>query len=131
MPGAAGSQGAWTLATDGLAGAMLSPTPRSSRVTRSAGASLPPHRAAGRARGGHLRRLPGDSDDYALAETVVGLYKTELIRRRGPWRTAAGRASKARSGLQLDSQMIDDRFDDPRAEALIAKFPHHAIDASL
>jgi putative transposase len=23
----------------------------------------------------------------ALAETVVGLYKTELIRRRGPWRT--------------------------------------------
>jgi putative transposase len=25
--------------------------------------------------------------DNALAETVVGLYKTELIRRRGPWRT--------------------------------------------
>jgi putative transposase len=23
----------------------------------------------------------------ALAETVNGLYKTELIRRRGPWRT--------------------------------------------
>ena len=23
----------------------------------------------------------------ALAETVVGLYKAELIRRRGPWRT--------------------------------------------
>jgi len=23
-----------------------------------------------------------------LAETVIGLYKTELIRRRGPWRTA-------------------------------------------
>jgi putative transposase len=30
----------------------------------------------------------GDSYDNALAETVVGLYKTELIRRRGPWRTA-------------------------------------------
>ena len=29
----------------------------------------------------------GDSFDNALAETVVGLYKTELIRRRGPWRT--------------------------------------------
>lgn len=28
----------------------------------------------------------GDSYDNALAETVVGLYKTELIRRRGPWR---------------------------------------------
>ncbi len=29
----------------------------------------------------------GDSYDNALAETVVGLYKTELIRRRGPWRS--------------------------------------------
>jgi putative transposase len=29
----------------------------------------------------------GDSFDNALAETVIGLYKTELIRRRGPWRT--------------------------------------------
>ena len=29
----------------------------------------------------------GDSYDNALAETVVRLYKTELIRRRGPWRT--------------------------------------------
>ncbi len=28
-----------------------------------------------------------DSYDNALAETVNGLYKTELIRRRGPWRT--------------------------------------------
>jgi putative transposase len=30
----------------------------------------------------------GDSYDNALAETVMGLYKTELIHRRGPWRTA-------------------------------------------
>jgi putative transposase len=28
----------------------------------------------------------GDSYDNALAESVNGLYKTELIRRRGPWR---------------------------------------------
>ena len=28
----------------------------------------------------------GDSYDNALAETIIGLYKTELIRRRGPWR---------------------------------------------
>ena len=28
----------------------------------------------------------GDSYDNALAETVIGLFKTELIRRRGPWR---------------------------------------------
>ncbi|ODT25848.1 MAG: transposase [Microbacterium sp. SCN 69-37] len=29
----------------------------------------------------------GDSYDNSLAEAVNGLYKTELIRRRGPWRT--------------------------------------------
>ncbi len=28
----------------------------------------------------------GDSYDNALAETVIGLCKTELIRQRGPWR---------------------------------------------
>jgi putative transposase len=30
----------------------------------------------------------GDSYDNALAESVNGLYKTELIRAKGPWRTA-------------------------------------------
>ena len=29
----------------------------------------------------------GDSYDNALAETINGLYKTELIRRRAPWKT--------------------------------------------
>jgi putative transposase len=29
----------------------------------------------------------GDSFDNALAETIDGLYKTELIKHRGPWRT--------------------------------------------
>ncbi len=28
----------------------------------------------------------GDSYDNALAESVIGLYKTEVTRRRGPWR---------------------------------------------
>jgi putative transposase len=27
----------------------------------------------------------GDSYDNALAETTIGLYKTELVRQRGPW----------------------------------------------
>jgi putative transposase len=31
----------------------------------------------------------GDSYDNALAETVNGLYKAELINRSGPWRTVA------------------------------------------
>ena len=29
----------------------------------------------------------GDSYDNALAETINGLYKTEVIRRRGSWRS--------------------------------------------
>jgi len=29
----------------------------------------------------------GDSYDNALAETVNGLYKTELVQRHGPWRS--------------------------------------------
>ena len=29
----------------------------------------------------------GDAFDNALAETVIGLFKTEVIRRRGPWRS--------------------------------------------
>ena len=29
----------------------------------------------------------GDSYDNALAETIIGLFKTEVIRRGGPWRS--------------------------------------------
>ncbi len=29
----------------------------------------------------------GDSYDNALAESVIGLFKTEVIRRLGPWRS--------------------------------------------
>jgi putative transposase len=29
----------------------------------------------------------GDGYDNALAETTIGLYKTELTNRRGPWKT--------------------------------------------
>lgn len=32
----------------------------------------------------------GDSYDNALAESVIGLFKTEVIRRKGPWRTLEG-----------------------------------------
>ena len=28
----------------------------------------------------------GDSYDNALTESIIGLYKTEVIRPRGPWR---------------------------------------------
>jgi putative transposase len=29
----------------------------------------------------------GDSYDNAMAESVIGLYKTELVRKKGPWKT--------------------------------------------
>lgn len=29
----------------------------------------------------------GDSYDNALAETINGLYKTELVHKQGPWKT--------------------------------------------
>jgi putative transposase len=29
----------------------------------------------------------GDSYDNAMAESIIGLFKTELIRRQGPWRS--------------------------------------------
>ncbi len=48
----------------------------------------PLHRAAGRRGAVTSVGSRGDSYDNALAETVNGLYKTELIRARGPWRTA-------------------------------------------
>jgi transposase InsO family protein len=35
---------------------------------------------------GHARTW-GDSYDNALAETINGLYKAEVIHRRGPWRS--------------------------------------------
>ena len=41
----------------------------------------------------------GDSYDNALAETIHGLFKTEVIRRRGPWRsTGCGRIRHPRMG---------------------------------
>jgi len=52
-----------------LAGARQSPgRPHTKRFSRVQHASL------------------GVSDDNALAESVIGLYKTEIIRREGPWR---------------------------------------------
>lgn len=36
----------------------------------------------------------GDNYDHALAETVNGLYKTELIRNRAPWHTVEKSSSR-------------------------------------
>jgi putative transposase len=33
----------------------------------------------------------GDSYDNVLAESIVGLFKTEVIQRKGPWAASGGR----------------------------------------
>ena len=63
--------------------------------------------------GGHLGRLRGDSFDNALAETTIGLYKTELIRRRAPgaglddssWPPWSGWAGTTTAGCTAPSTM--------------------------
>jgi len=47
----------------------------------------PLHRAFGRGRHRALGGSAGDAYDNALAESTIGLYKTELVDRQGPWRT--------------------------------------------
>jgi len=46
------------------------------------------HRAARRRRVSGSAGAAGDAYDNALAESVIGLFKTELIEPREPWRTA-------------------------------------------
>jgi putative transposase len=46
----------------------------------------PLHRTPRRGRRGHLGRLPRRLLRQCPAESTIGLSKTELVRRRGPWR---------------------------------------------
>ena len=49
----------------------------------------------------------GDSYDNALAETINGLYKAEVIHRRGPWRSGEAASSSPRSnGSQTGSTIM-------------------------
>ncbi len=52
----------------------------------------PLHRASGGGRHCHLGRRPRHSYDNALAETVNGLFKGELVYRCGPLPTGRGSA---------------------------------------
>jgi transposase InsO family protein len=40
----------------------------------------------------------GDSYDNALAETINGLFKAEVINRRGPWRSVTVRSDRSAAG---------------------------------
>jgi transposase InsO family protein len=44
----------------------------------------------------------GDSSDNALAETVIGLFKTEVVYPRGPWRNFEAVEYAVNPGAKLD-----------------------------
>jgi putative transposase len=57
----------------------------------------------------------GDPVDNAVAETVIGLYKTELIKRRGPWRTP--------DDVELATLEYVDWYDNRRLHSTIHDLP--------
>ncbi len=57
----------------------------------------------------------GDSFDNAMAESVNGLYKTELIRRRGPWRHA--------EHVELETLAYVDWFNNRRLHSELGDIP--------
>jgi len=73
----------------------------------------------------------GDSCDNALAETVNSLYKTELIRRLGPWKTVDDVELATLSWVTwFNTVRLHRALDDvPPTEFDAAKYPH-ATDAN-
>jgi putative transposase len=64
----------------------------------------------------------GDSYDNALAESVIGLYKTELAERRGPWRGLAD--------LEFQTLAWVDWFNNDRLFSAIGYLPPAEYEAS-
>jgi putative transposase len=64
----------------------------------------------------------GDSYDNSLAESTIGLYKTELIRRRGPWRTL--------DELELATLGYIDWFNHRRLHGEIGDIPPAELEAT-
>ncbi len=64
----------------------------------------------------------GDSYDNALAESVVGLYKAELVHRRGPWR--------GRDDLELATLQWVDWFNQRRLFGAIGYVPPAEYEAT-
>lgn len=63
----------------------------------------------------------GDPIDNAVAETVIGLYKTELIRRRGPWRTP--------DDVELATLEYVDWFNERRLHSSVLDMPPAEFEA--
>ena len=71
----------------------------------------------------------GDAYDNALAESVIGLYKTELIKPRGPWRTAeqVEVATLDRADWYNHRRLFESCGDIPPAEVEDAYYRHNAV----
>jgi putative transposase len=64
----------------------------------------------------------GDSYDNSLAESTIGLYKTELIRRHGPWRTL--------EEVELATLSYIDWFNHRRLHGQIGNLPPAELEAT-
>jgi putative transposase len=64
----------------------------------------------------------GDSYDNSLAESTIGLYKTELIRRHGPWRTL--------EEVELATLAYLDWFNHRRLHGQIGDIPPAELEAT-
>jgi putative transposase len=64
----------------------------------------------------------GDSYDNSLAESTIGLYKTELIRRHGPWRTL--------EEVELATLGYVDWFNQRRLHGQIGDIPPAELEAT-
>jgi putative transposase len=64
----------------------------------------------------------GDRYDNALAESVVGLFKTELIRKKGPWRT--------HEQVELATARRVDWYNNRRLHSSIGRLPPAEFEAA-
>jgi len=73
----------------------------------------------------------GDSYDNALAETIIGLYKTEVIRRRGPWRNVEAVEFATLEWVDWfnNRRLLEPIGDVPPAEFEQAYYRHHEAHA--
>jgi putative transposase len=64
----------------------------------------------------------GDAYDNALAESTIGLFKTELIKPRGPWRTV--------EQVEIATREYVDWFNHRRLHRTAADLPPAELEAA-
>lgn len=71
----------------------------------------------------------GDSYDNALAKTINGLYKTELVHRQGPWRNMQGLELATLGWVDWlnNRHLLDPIRNIPSAKAEQNFYAHHEV----